>query len=80
MLRRFCVLACAWVLWEQALGMISGGGRGSLFTWEQLEAFNTKAECDKAKTAATAAAPQPKPGEKRSQLKRVCLPDTINPK
>ena len=74
MLRRFCVLACAWVLWEQALGMVAGG-RGGLFTWEPLEAFDAKAGCEKAK----AAAPQAKPGEK-SQPRRVCLPDTINPK
>ena len=74
------MLACAWVLWEQALGMMAGGSRGGLFTWEPQEAFDTKAACEKAKTAAIAAAPQPKPGEKTSQRKRVCLPDTLNPK
>lgn len=99
MLRRSCcVLACAWVLWEQTLGMISGSGRGGLFTWDPLGAFDTKADCEKAKIAAIAAppqpppdslqdkanklkgAPQPKPSEKTSQPKRVCLPDTVNPK
>ena len=74
--RQLCVLACAWILWQQALGMV-GGGRGNLFTWEPQEAFDTKATCDKARAAASTATTQA-PATKKP--KTICLPDTINPK
>lgn len=77
MRRGFYVLACAWILWEEALGITAVGGRGGLKTWEPQKAFESKAACDKALDVVTAAASS---DQATRGKKRICLPDTVNPK
>lgn len=67
------LIACAWILWRSAFALTPALVPGTTpldrltSTWEPEGTYETKEECEKAKAGLP-------------QGKRVCLPDTVNPR